>query len=71
VVDELLDKARVEAVQAANVAAELAYIRAFNEAYDQQYRRAWERGKLLNLASKIIHSREFRKKAASLKKSIS
>jgi hypothetical protein len=57
VVDELLDKARVEAVQAANVAAELAYIQAFNEAYDQQYRRTWERGKLLNLASKIIIQR--------------
>ena len=36
-VDELLEKSRLAAVEAANLAAELAYIRAFNEIYDSSY----------------------------------
>jgi hypothetical protein len=70
-VDELLEKGRVEAVEAASIVAELAYICAFNEAYDRQYQITWEECGILSLASEIIHSKEFRKRAGSRKKSIS
>jgi hypothetical protein len=55
-VDELLEKSRVEAVEAASLAAERAYIRAFNDAYDDQYQITWEECGMLSLASEIIHA---------------
>ena len=70
-VDELLDKARLAAVEAANLAAELAYIHAFNKAYDNKYQVSYERRGLLNLASEIIHSKEFKKKNSRVEKSSS
>ena len=63
-VDELLDKARLAAVEAATLAAELAYIHAFNKTYDNKYPVFYERRGLLKQASDIIHSKEFKKKSS-------
>jgi hypothetical protein len=68
-VDELLEKSRVEAVEAASLAAELAYIHAFNEAYDREYQITCEKCGISTLASELLHSILFRKKAGSREKS--
>ena len=46
------------------MAAELAYIHAFNKTYDNKYPVFYERRGLLKQASDIIHSKEFKKKSS-------